>query len=117
MATETVVDYLGHPCRIAEAFDRFEEPVKDARKLEPRALVRQIGIQLTELMNRTDNSGMALQLAHDTLRDDPEAAEQVQALLAIAIPFDTDSSAKYFTLAGLVLVALEHGNLLEASHG
>ena len=116
MATETVLDYLGHPCRIAEAFERFDEPVKDARKLEPRALVRQIGIQLTDIQRRAEDLGAALELAHDSLNDVDEG-EKVRALLAMVIPFEMGSAEKYWSLAGLVLVALEHGKLLEANHG
>ena len=116
MATETVLDYLGHPCQIAEAFDRFEESVENARKLEPRALVRQIGIQLNALNDRNEHSSNALRLARDSLNNSDDA-EKVQSLLALAVPFDVESCIRLQSLAGLVLVALEHGNLLEARHG
>lgn len=116
MATETVLDYLGHPCRIAEAFDRFSEPVKEARKRDQRDVVRDIGIGLNELIERDAHTGNALDLALDSLPNSTDE-DKVRALLTMAIAYDVETSNKLFRLAGLVLVALERGKLLAVSHG
>lgn len=116
MATETVKDYLGHPCQIALAFDRFQDPVNEARKLDRSELVRSIGKALNELIARNEHMGNALALARDTL-ENPDTAEQVQALLEVTVPFDVETGNKLFWFAGQVLVALEQGKMVEVAHG
>ena len=111
------VDYLGHPCMVTEAFDRFDEAVKEARKLDPREeIVRQIGIRLNELTDRGEHSGNALELARDSMSNSSDE-DKVLALLTMAIDYDSETANKLFQLAGLVLVALEQGKLVEVAHG
>ena len=116
MATETVLDYLGHPCRIAEAFDRFSEPVKEARKRDQRDVVRNIGIGLNELIERDEHTRNALELSLDLLPNSTDE-DKVRALLTMAVAYDLKTADTLYRLAGLVLVALEQGKLLEAPHG
>ena len=110
------VDYLGHPCMVTEAFARFDYAVKEARKLDPREVVRQIGILLNRLTDRGEHSGNALNLALDSLQNSTDE-DNVRALLAMAIPYDVETGNTLGKLAGCVLVALEQGKLVEASHG
>ena len=117
MATETVLDYLGHPCQIAKAKDHFEEPLKEARDMDVRELVRAIGGQLNGLDNRHHLLGAALSLAHRTLLDVVDSEDDGEmALLTMAISYHSDSADMHFNLAGKVLAALEHGKLVEVTH-
>ena len=109
-------DYLGHPCRVAEAFDRFSDPVKEARKRDRRDVVRSIGNPVNELSERDEHSRNALELALDSLPNSTDT-DKVWALLAMALDYDRETSNRRYQLTGLVLVALEHGKLLEVSHG
>lgn len=110
---ETVRDYLGHPCDIAKAMDYFDEPLDEARKLEPRELARQIGIRLNEINARITQPGAALQLVHDSLPITDED-DQTRAVLAMTIAYDTHTCNEFWHLAGYVLAALERGGLVQA---
>ena len=110
------VDYLGHPCMVTEAFARFDYAVKEARKLDPREVVRQIGILLNRLTDRGEHSGNALNLALDSLPNSTDE-DGVRALLTMAIAYDAETANGLYRLAGCMLVALEQGKLLEPNHG
>lgn len=116
MATETVTDYLGHPCAISAASAHFEEPLKEARKLIPQEIVRQIGLLINEVNERIQQPGHAMRLVHDSLpnTDDEDPA---RAVLEMTIAYDIETLNKFFWLAGYVLAALEMGKLVEVSNG
>ena len=117
MATETVLDYLGRPCRIAEAKAIFEEPLKEARDMDVRHLVGQIGGQLNGLVDRHQHLLEALKLAYRTLLAVVDSEDDGEmALLTMAISYHSDSADMHFNLAGKVLAALERGKLVEVAH-
>jgi len=116
MATETVLDRLGNPCAIAAAFDRFSPSIEDARALPSLDLKRFISSALVDIDERGYHSYNALQLALDSLPNSTDD-DPVRALLTMAIAYQVDTDNRQHELAGRVLVALEHGKLLEASHG
>lgn len=117
MATETVLDYLGHPCQIAEAKAIFEEPLKEARDMDVRHLVGQIGGQLNGLGDRHQHVLAALNLAYRTLVHVVDSEDDGElAVLTMAISYQIDSINMHFNLAGKVLAALERGKLVEVAH-
>ena len=117
MATETVLDYLGHPCQIAKAKDFFEEPLKEARDMDVRVLVRAIGGQLNDLSDRHQHLLSALNLAYRTLVHVVDSEDDGEiALLTMAISYQLDSANMHFNLAGKVLAALERAQLVEVAH-
>ena len=115
MASETVLDYLGRPCLIAEAMDKYEEPLNEARKRDARELAREIGGLLKELDDREQQIGNAMYLAHKVLPNNTDN-DEVRALLAMAIPYHFESGDKLYRLAGNMLAALERGKLVEVPH-
>ncbi|MEI2676759.1 MAG: hypothetical protein V9G29_02205 [Burkholderiaceae bacterium] len=116
MASETVLDYLGNPCQIAEAKERFEGPLNKARALDVRDLAGSISGLLNKLIDREEQIYSAISTAHKLLESEPES-DHVRALLAIAMPYQCESCCTLDRLAGQVLAALELGKLVEAPHG
>ena len=117
MASETVLDYLGHPCEIAKARDLFDEPLKAARKIEARPLCRDIGRYLNELTDRDLNANFAIDLALTLAQDvDGPNVDGLRALLEMMKTYAADSSSMMFNFSGNVLAALERGKLVEVAH-
>jgi len=122
--TEIVKDYLGHPCKTAEAFERFEECVSDARKLtgaEPREISRRIGRALNDLQDRLEHQWHAIGAVRDALHNNTDN-DAAASILEMAEAYSIDSSSKFSEFAGLVLLALEVGGLhapakKEVGHG
>lgn len=118
MATETVLDYLGHPCQIAKAKDHFEEPLKEARLLDARHLVSNIGGHLNGLDHRHQQLSAALSLAHRLLLNAVDSEDDSElALLEMAISYHSETMSELFAVSGQVLAALERGQLEEVAHG
>lgn len=107
------VDYLGHPCRKAALLERFGEPFAESSKMDPRALRRQIAIDLEDLIERVDTEGSAIGLAAKSLRSDDDI-DGVLALLKTALPHNVATSNLVVGLIGRVLVLLEHPDV---AHG
>lgn len=116
MATETVLDYLGHPCQIAKAMHFFEDPLKEARALHPNELIRKIGELINLLNHRAEQTDTALKVALSAL---PRTGDDdaTRAVIEMASPYQLESCNMLYDLSGCVLAALERGNLVEASHG
>lgn len=109
-------DYLGHPCAMAEARDRFGDKEADrARAMPAPELTRQIARQLNQINDRAAYLHEALELAYESL---PSTTDEigVRSLLALAIPYARDSCDECFDLGGHVIAALERGKLVEAQH-
>lgn len=115
MTTEAVKDSLGHPCQFTQARQRFAEPFGEARKLDRNAIKRQIGLLLNELDKRTTNSACVLNVMSDIKSEN----EDLQALLAMAIDYDIQTSDRYWKLAGLVLASFDQWESanVEVPHG
>ncbi len=116
MASETVMDYLGNPCQIAKAKERFEGPLNKARALDARDLAGSISGLLNKLIDREEQIYSAISTAHKLLESEPES-DHVRAVLAIAMPYHCESCCTLDRQAGQVLAALELGTLEEAPHG
>ena len=115
MTTETVLDYLGHPCQIAKASRFFADSIKESRELDPRQLAHQIGKLINELNHRAEQTRTALDVALSVLpaTGDDEAT---RAVLEMASPYQLDTCNMLYDLSGHVLAALEHGKLVEVNH-
>jgi hypothetical protein len=119
MATETVKDYLGHPCLVARAFENFTDAVDAAREdaaKEPREIARNIGKALNRINERLGHQQGALRLLGDRLANQADADGE-SGVIAMASQYEIETSNEFFDLAGLVLVALEQGKLVEVAHG
>ena len=112
MATETVTDYLGHPCKLTEARWMFSQSLDDARDLELRAIRRQIGMALVELSARLEAQPAALKVIEGNLAGIGDS-EGANALVAMAADYGCETSNKFSEFTGLVLAILE---LAEADH-
>ena len=115
MASETVLDYLGHPCQIAQAMDHFKEPFEASRVLDPRELVREIGKILNVLNERTEQMCAAMDVARNLLPNNTDD-DEARAVLAMAAPYHLNSANMLYDLTGHVLAALERGKLVEVAH-
>lgn len=115
MTSQNVLNYLGRPCRIAQAKGRFEIALDESRQFEQRDLVQQIGGLLNSLDDREEQLGNVIALAHRLLPNNTDD-DEVRALLAVAIPYHHDLINKLSDLAGHVLAVLENGKLVEVSH-
>lgn len=115
MATETVLDYLGRPCMLAAARERYDDEIEAARELSVQELTRFLGEDLMELEERDLNAHSALNLALKSLPNSTDT-DEVRALLTMAIGYGAATANKAYVFAGRVLVALEHGKLMEVSH-
>ena len=123
MATDTVKDYLGHPSELAQAFERFADPVSTARKIaanEPREIARQIGIAINRISDRVSHAHDASSAVCECLRDNDDA-EAAVALLKMSSEYQCVTSNEFYRFAGIVLVALEQANMVgdavEVAHG
>ena len=106
-------DYLGHSNQTSEAFDRFSSSVEDARKVaaaEPRNLTRNIGKHLNALGDRLGHAS-AISGAMRAVLDGETDSDTVRALVEMAEEFHLKTEELFYSLAGDVLVALEHGGL------
>ena len=110
MAIETVKDYLGHPCEIAKARVDFGESLQRAQRLEPRALAREIGIQLNKINARMEHTGLAIGVACEALQHAGDDAP-TRSVLTMVKAYDGDTCNMFFVLAGHVLAMLERANL------
>ncbi|MBX9716497.1 MAG: hypothetical protein K2X42_07885 [Burkholderiaceae bacterium] len=115
MTTETVLDYLGHPCQIAKAMDLFDYTLKESRALEPRQRIREIGSILNALVERLEHTGNGLEIAHKLLPHNSDE-DDVRSVLAMAIPYYSRTASLVEELAGHVLAVMEHGKLVEVNH-
>ncbi len=115
MADETVLDYLGHPCQLTEALNRYGLAADRVRDHEPRNVKRRVGVVLMDLSDRIENEPHALTVMRDALPNNSDQ-DGVRALLTMAISHANETAAVFATLAGLVLAALEHVDT-EVSHG
>ena len=116
MATETVKDYLGHPCQIAQAFDDFDDAVDEARAIaagDRRELARKIGKALNQINKRLDCHHGALRMVGESLVDMADA-DGPSGVIAMADAYSLETCNKFYDLAGLVLVALEQGQLVQS---
>lgn len=110
------VDYLGHPCKIAAARIRFDEQLNEARKCankDHRSIARLIGISINEIEDRMMQAGNGIEAALQALPNNEET-DGARAILTMLQPYDIATSNKFGQLAGLVLVALEMGGLIDA---
>lgn len=121
---EIVKDYLGHPCATAEAFERFEECVNNARTLTdaaPGEISRRIGMALHELQERLEHQWRATEAVRQVLPENTDV-DAASSILALTEDYSIDTSGKFSEFAGLVLLALEVGRLhvqakREGGHG
>lgn len=125
MADNIVKDYLGYPCKIAQAYEHFAdadiEKLRDEIAQEPRRLARDMGRALVLVKDRLVHNGNALQAAMSALPSDSDDSG-AEAVLEMAMEYDTKTQNLFYELAGLVLLALERAGLAkdvrkEASHG
>ena len=103
------VDYLGHPCQVAEAREQFSEPVSNAQTLaarEPREIARQIGRHLNCLNERICQLDDALCVAANSLQSDG-TVDGARAVLAMAHEHAVGTANEFYEFAGLVLVSLD----------
>ncbi len=118
-STLPAVDYLGHPCQVAEARDYFAESVSLARDIaarEPREIARQLGRHLNELNERICQLHDALLVANEALPDSDET-DGARAVLTMAHEHAMTTANSFFGFAGLVLVSIEQQRAREVAHG
>lgn len=115
--TGVIKDYLGHPCSIAPLLEERADGwgMDDLRKKDPRRLVQLIGDELAELVRRTGHSHGALEHFVKMLPDLESPHEGLESLLPAQVEYSLRTANLAFDLASKVLVALEHGNLIEPS--
>lgn len=117
---EIVTDFLGHPCRVTEAYGYFGGHAVERRaevQKEPRLLAREIGAKLLVMRDRLEHSMNASNAVLAALSDDSDA-DAARAVLAMASAYGSDTVERFHELAALVLLALEHAGLAkEPSHG
>ena len=106
---EVAKDYLGHPCKVTEAREYFEDQLEDARKESAThhlANARHIGSELLELSERVQHAHNSIRALLASLPYDDEC-DPVRALLVMAERYNRQTSDLYFGFAGRVLLALE----------
>lgn len=111
---EEVRNVLGRPCHVASAFNRFDYYVAKARKHSSQQTVLRIGTVLNQLVERDEHAGNLVSLACDVAGKDPDADDRTHSMLQVLSDYGLQTNGVICELIGLVLVALEHGNLLEA---
>ncbi|HEY4083429.1 MAG TPA: hypothetical protein VGM81_22290 [Burkholderiaceae bacterium] len=117
-ANAPATDYLGHSCQTTEAFTLFEESVENARQTarkDRRAVARGIGVALNDISRRIEHQTYAGEAVLKLLPNDG-STDEARAVLMLAEPYGLMLSNKFFELAGLALVALELGGLLDIKH-
>jgi len=122
MAIDMVRDYLGHPCKLAEAYELFD--LESARRdvaSDSRLLARQLGISLMLLMRRSDVITNALQAALDSMPPSTDD-DATRAILEMAKDYDLANARHFDRLGSLALIALERAGLAtnvraEVPHG
>lgn len=106
-------DYLGHACQLSEVWEIFSDDVKTVRRTyaaaDPRALPRQIGIELRQLIDRLETASSALTSIRQAL---PGDTDETAALLDMACEFSLTTETRSGSLVVLVLLALERGGLV-----
>lgn len=114
------IDYLGHPCQIAEAFEEFSDFLEQPRgkaKSDPRALARDIGRHLLDAHSRTMEVADIFE-ALLSLLSKSEDVDAARAITRIAKERAESSVMRFYELAGETLVALEFAGLArEVNYG
>lgn len=106
-------DYLGHPNRLTEAFERFNYAVEDARKdaaTDPRRTARQVGIDLLRMEERLRCGAACFEAMIAALPNDADT-DSLGALLTMADEYQRATEVVFCKFAGEVLMALEQGGL------
>ncbi|OYV00892.1 MAG: hypothetical protein CFE45_07195 [Burkholderiales bacterium PBB5] len=113
--TPSVKNYLGHPCSLADALERYSDPVKQSRKdhQDIRGLAQQLGRTLQAVNERCEHAHEVAQLARDHAGGD--ASEQLEALLAMNADYALQTCNVTFALAGMVLDLMERGDFVKLS--
>lgn len=114
--TPSVRNYLGHPCRLAEALERFSDPLRDSRKSneDKRALAQALGLYLTSINKRCDDAHDVAELARDRAEEVGED-DQLQALLRLQADHLLSTCNQLYEFAGMVLDALERADMVKPS--
>lgn len=116
MATETVNDYLGHPCEIIKASEQYEEMIASARsktQRDRREVTRQIGRLLNAIDARLQHMQATPEAVIQLLSSDTDR-DAARAVLEMATPYGNSICNQFAELAGFTLLALELGGLTQS---
>ncbi|MBS79019.1 MAG: hypothetical protein CMO32_25335 [Variovorax sp.] len=114
------LDYLGHPCQIAEAYREFVDFLDQPRetvKEDPRALARDIGMHLLDARVRTVETASTFEALLELLPRNGNT-DAARAVASMAMEYAEKSMDRFYRLAAETLVALEFAGLArEVHHG
>ncbi len=107
--TSQTRDFLGHPCKLTEAYDDTADEVVQIRAQypadsDPRGLPRAVGASLRRLRERIMRLTEALEAIRSEVPDDSGGSH---ALLSMAGEYSTATESQFHDLTAMILVTLE----------
>lgn len=113
--TPSVKSYLGHPCAIAPALVRYDEPIKNSlnQNADSRALAQRLAENLQRLMDQVSCAHEVSELVRDWREDRDDG--RFDSLLTMNAAYLLGTSNDCFSLVGMVLDLMQRADMVKPS--